>query len=46
MRVRRGLCQLTIVPPLLIGPSAAWPQKRQVPAPQRNFTIFFDWNSP
>jgi len=45
MSARRGLWQLTIVLPLLIEPSAAWPQKRQVPAPQRNFTIFFNWNS-
>jgi OOP family OmpA-OmpF porin len=44
MSARRGLWQLTIVLPLLIEPSAAT-QKRQVPAPQRNFTIFFGWNS-
>jgi OOP family OmpA-OmpF porin len=44
MSARRGLWQLTIVLPLLIEPTAAT-QKRQVPAPQRNFTIFFGWNS-
>ena len=45
MGARRGFWHLTIVLSLLIQPSAAWPQKRQVPAPQRTFTIFFDWNS-
>jgi OmpA-OmpF porin, OOP family len=45
MSARRGFWHLTIVLSLLIQPSAAWPQKRQVPAPQRTFTIFFGWNS-
>ena len=39
----RGFWWATIV--LLILPIAAWPQRRQVPAPQRDFTIFFGWNS-
>ena len=45
MSARRGFWHLTIVLSLLIQPSAAWPQKRQVPAPQPTFTIFFGWNS-
>jgi OOP family OmpA-OmpF porin len=43
MRGRRGFWRATIV--LLIVPITAWPQRRQVPAPQRDFTIFFGWNS-
>ena len=43
MRGRRGFWRATIA--LLIEPIPAWPQKRQVPAPQRDFTIFFGWNS-
>ena len=39
----RGFWRATIL--LLILPMAAWPQRRQVPAPQRDFTIFFGWNS-
>ena len=43
MRGRRGFWRATIA--LLIVPFAAWPQRRQVPASQRDFTIFFGRNS-
>ncbi len=45
MHTRRGLWRLIIILALSIEPLAAWSQKRQAPAPQRNFTIFFNWNS-
>jgi outer membrane protein OmpA-like peptidoglycan-associated protein len=43
MRGRRGFWRATIA--LLIVPIPAWPQKHQVPAPQRDFTIFFGRDS-
>ena len=43
MRGRRCFWRATIA--LLMVPVAAWPQRRQVPAPQRDFTIFFGRNS-
>ena len=45
MSASRGMWQSAVILLLLIEPSAAWAQKRQIPAPQRDFTIFFDWNS-
>ena len=43
MRGRRGFWRATIA--LLIIPILAWRQKKQVPAPQRDFTIFFGRDS-
>jgi hypothetical protein len=43
MRERRGFWRATIA--LLIVPIPAWPQEHQVPAPQRDFTIFFGRDS-
>ena len=39
MRGRRGFWRATIA--LLLIPIPAWPQEYQIPAPQRDFTIFF-----
>ena len=44
MRGRRGFWWATIA--LLLIPIPAWPQKHQVPAPQRDFTIFFGRDLP
>ena len=45
MSASRGMWQSAVILLLLIEPSKAWAQKRQIPAPQRDLTIFFDWNS-
>jgi OmpA-OmpF porin, OOP family len=42
---RRRFWQLAMVLPLMFEPLTAWPQKDQIPAPQRTFMIFFRWNS-
>ena len=45
MSASRGMWQSAVILLLLIEPSEARAQKRQIPAPQRDFMIFFDWNS-
>jgi OOP family OmpA-OmpF porin len=42
---RRRFWPLAMALPLMFEPLTAWPQKDQIPAPQRAFMIFFRWNS-